>query len=90
MPQQLKTEDSAMSEAHIFDQIRQLFSFDILQPAGGKFKNLVIPSLSASYSWTASAAAGSSKSPIYILAKSDIKVIISAFLCSRSQIMLLI
>jgi hypothetical protein len=81
---------SDMTEGDIFDEIRSVFnfeptfSFDILQPAGGKFKNLVVPSLSASYSWTASAVAGSSKSP-----NSDIKVnIISDFTRSLRMYML--
>jgi hypothetical protein len=52
----------------------QDFSFDILQHGGGKFKSLVIPSLSSSFSWTASAVAGSSKSPIYILTRTNIGV----------------
>ena len=47
------------------------FAFDILQHGGGKFKSLVVPSLSSSYAWIASAVAGSSKSPIYILTHSD-------------------
>ena len=51
----------------------QEFSFNILQHDGGKFKSLV-PSLSSSFSWTASAVAGSSKSPIYILTRTNIDV----------------
>ena len=74
---------SAMNEDEIMDEIRSVFkrpfndrsfSFDILQNGGGKFKSLVVPSLSSSYVWTASVVAGSSKSPIYILAHTDIDV----------------
>ena len=74
---------SAMSEEEIMEEIRSVFrrsfnnqdfSFDILQHGGGKFKSLVVPALSSSYVWTASAVAGTSKTPIYILAHSDIGV----------------
>ena len=68
-----------MDEEEIMDEIRSVFqnsfitflSFDILQHGGGGFKSLVVPSLSSSYAWTASAVSGSSKSPIYILAHND-------------------
>lgn len=74
---------STMNEDEIMNEIRSVFkrpfnnrefSFDILQHGGGKFKSLVVPSLSSSYVWTANAVAGSSKSPIYILAHTDIDV----------------
>ena len=74
---------STMSEEEIMDEIRsvfkrpfndQEFSFEILQHGGGKFKSLVVPSLSSSFSWTASAVAGGSKSPIYILTRTGIDV----------------
>ena len=82
---------STMTEEEIMDEIRSVFklpfgdkdfSFDILQRSGGKSKSLVVPSLSSSYSWTASAVAGSSKSPVYILARSSIDV--SACMCRTS------
>lgn len=71
--------NSNMDEEEIMDEIRLVFqdsfttflSFDILQHGGGRLKSLVVPSLSSSYAWTASAVAGSSKSPIYILAHND-------------------
>ena len=87
---------SSMSEDEIMDEIRsvfrrpfsdQKFSFSILQPGGGKFKSLVIPSLSSSYVWTASAVAGNSKSPIYMLAHSDVdvsKMFIFSFLYDKN------
>ena len=74
---------STMSEEEIMSEIRSVFKrsfndeeflFDILQPGGGKFKSLVVPSLSSSYVWTASAVAGSSKSPVYILTHTDLDV----------------
>ena len=76
---------SAMSEEEIMDEIRSVFrrpfndkkfSFSILQAGGGKYKSLLVPSLSSSFVWTASAVAGSSKSPIYILSHSDVDVIL--------------
>ena len=82
--------ESTMSEEEIMDEIRsvfklpfkdQEFSFDILQHGGGKFKSLVVPSLSSSFSWTASAVAGSSKSPIYILTRNSIDVSMHAWRC---------
>lgn len=52
-----------------------VFPFTILQPAGGNSKLLMIPSLSTSYRWTASAVAGkNAKVPIYILAEVDLEV----------------
>ena len=72
-----------MSEEEIMSEIRSVFDhpfiydkefpFKILQPSG-KFKCLVVPSLSSSFVWTASAVAGSAKSPIYILAGAPINV----------------
>ena len=82
---------STMSEEKIIDEVRsvfkrpfnnQEFSFDILQHGGGKFKSLVVPSLSSSFTWTAGAVVGSSKSPIYILAHTSIDVSIHGNLFS--------
>ena len=52
---------------------------DLISPyfskLGGTSKSLIIPALSSSYTWTASAVAGrNSKVPIYILAKVELKV----------------
>lgn len=69
-----------MSEEEIFDEIRSVFrvpmgenssfSFDVLQPTGGKRKELIIPALSSSYKWTASSIVPkNAKSPLYIIAK---------------------
>jgi hypothetical protein len=71
-----------MSEDDIFDEIRSVFKgpmrgnkFSILQGTGGSSKTLVIPSLSSSYQWTASAVAPKNvKTPIYILAREPLKV----------------
>ena len=76
---------SSMDEAEIFDEIRSVFNlpmygkedfnFIILQPAGGGSKSLIVPALSPTYRYTASATAGkNSKMPIYILALEDLKV----------------
>ena len=73
---------STMSGEEIMSEIRSVFRrsfndeflFDILQPGGGKFKSLVVPSLSSSNVWTASAVAGSSMSPVYILTHTDLDV----------------
>ena len=80
---------SDMTEEEIMEEIKSVFKrpfggdgdfpFDILQPSGGKLKSLVIPSLSSSYVWTASAVAGNSKSPIYIMAGADIQVDVSCY-----------
>ena len=78
---------SDMSEEEIFDEIRSVFKipmeenkhfeFDILQSTGGSTKNLVVPALSISYQWTASAIAPKNvKTPIYILAKEPLKVVL--------------
>jgi len=69
-----------MTEEEIFTEIRSVFrtpmdgneefSFDVLQPTGGKSKGLTIPALSPSYKWTASSIVPkSAKVPLYILAK---------------------
>lgn len=51
------------------------FLFDVLQSTGGRNKKLVIPALSRSYEWTASALAPKNvKTPIYILAREPLKV----------------
>ena len=82
---------SLMSEDEIFSEIRSVFSvsmgekddfhFTILQPAGGGSKSLTIPSLSPTYKYTASAAAGkNSKMPIYILALEDLQVSIRSYI----------
>ena len=74
--------DSTMS---IFQEIRAVFRksmkqdhkfrFNVLQPAGGGSKTLMIPSLSESFTWTASAVAGKkAKMSIYILALQDVEV----------------
>lgn len=86
----LKGKISTMTEEDIMDEIRSVFkrpfrdeefSFDILQHGGGKFKSLVVPSLSSSFSWTANAVAGSSKSPIYILTRTNIDVSMHPWHC---------
>ena len=52
-----------------------IFPFTVLQAAGGTSKSLMIPSLSTSYRWTASAVAGkNAKVPIYTLAEADLEV----------------
>ena len=67
--------ESSMTEEEIMDEIRSVFrksmggstsfAFEILQPAGGGSKSLVVPAVSSSFSWTASAVAGkNAKSPI--------------------------
>jgi hypothetical protein len=77
---------SSMTEDEIYDEIRCVFSapmnyqkdfpFKILQPSGGNSKSLIVPSLSPTYQWTASAVAGKlSKMPIYILAEDDLKLL---------------
>ena len=78
---------SSMTEEDIIKEIQAvfrgpreddpLFRFAILQPSGGSSKTLTVPSLSSSYSWTASAVAGSAKSPIYILAEDTLNVSLS-------------
>lgn len=76
---------STMNEEAIMREIQSVFNnamqnneeftFQILQPAGGVCKSLIIPSLSHSFSWTASAVAGrNAKNPICILALDELKV----------------
>ena len=78
---------SEMNEGEIENEIRSvfngpmqddpLFDFKILQMAGGNSKSLIIPSVSSSFKWTASAVAGrNAKTPIYILALDTLKVIL--------------
>ena len=60
--------NSSMGEDEIFDEIRSVFHvpmhgdsgflFKILQPSGDDSRSLMIPELSHSYWWTASAVAG--------------------------------
>ena len=46
------------------------FKFKILQSSGGDCRSLILPELSLSYKWTASAVAGrNAKTPIYWLRK---------------------
>ena len=70
--------NSAMSQSEIFQEVRSVFrtpiggddhfQFKVLQSSVGDSRNLVIPELSSSYHWSASAVAGkNAKSPIYIL-----------------------
>ena len=74
-----------MSESEIFDEIRSVFrvpmdnddafQFKILQSSGGESRCLMVPELSHSYQWTASAVAGrNAKTPIYILAEDPLVV----------------
>jgi len=74
-----------MGEAEIFEEIRSVFRapmgsdnrfpFKMLQPSGGDSRSLMVPVLSHSYRWTASAVAGrNAKTPIYILAKEPLEV----------------
>ena len=76
---------SKMTEDEIFREIRSvfqepmqndsMFEFKVLQLAGGNSKSLIIPSLSRSFKWTASAVAGrNAKTSIYILAQDTLKV----------------
>lgn len=77
--------DSAMSQADIFHEVRSVFRtpmrgdnffrFKVLQSSGGDSRNLVIPEVSKSYRWTASAFAGkNAKTPVYIMAMDDLNV----------------
>ena len=81
---------SDMSEDDIMTEIRSVFSwamnedslfrFKILQSSGGGSKSLSVRQVSSSYQWTASTVAGKqSKSPIYILAKDDLRLVKSDF-----------
>ena len=76
---------SNMSEKEIFQEICSVFSkpmnnnlnfsFSVLQVTGGASKSLTVPSVSASFKWTASAVAGkNAKVPIYIMAREELKV----------------
>ena len=76
---------SDMKEKEIFKEIRSVFrtpmgfdnqfQFRILQSTGGETKGLMVPGLSESYKWTASAVAGrNAKVPIYILAEDQLEV----------------
>ena len=82
--------NSSMNEDQIFQEIRSvfaipmkkdsLFQFKVLQTAGGSSKCLILPSLSDSYEWTASAICGkNSKVPIYIMAVDDLLVCSNIF-----------
>ena len=77
--------NSGMMQSDIFREVRSVFKtpmgnddhfqFKVLQSAGGDSRDLVIPQLSSSYRWMASAFAGkNAKCPIYILAMDDLKV----------------
>ena len=51
------------------------FKFKILQSSGGDSRSLIVPELSHSYKWSASAVAGrNAKTPIYILAEEELQV----------------
>ena len=76
---------SDMTEDELFSEIRSVFqvpmggndrfAFDVLQSTGGQNKTLVVPALSSSYKWTASALAPKNvKTPIYIIAREPLKV----------------
>lgn len=76
---------SHMTEKEIFQEIRSVFRtpmgydsrfcFTVLQTSGGDSKCLMVPELSRSYKWTASAIAGrNAKVPIYILAEDELQV----------------
>lgn len=78
--------NNGMSEFDIFQEVRSVvrtpmgdnedFRFQILQSSGGDSRSLMVPELSASYKWGASAVAGkNAKTPIYILARDNLKVI---------------
>lgn len=74
-----------MKEGDIFREIRSVFRvpmgnsktfpFVILQPSGGDSRSLIVPELSDSFRWSASAVAGrNSKVPIYVLALDELEV----------------
>ena len=82
--------ESAMSEKQVMSEIRSVFCkpmggsstfrFVVLQPTGGTSRKLTVPSLSASFKWTASSVAGkNAKSPIYILAEDEL--LVCEFVC---------
>ena len=77
--------NSNMDELDIFKEIRSVFrvpmgycedfKFKILQSSGGDSRSLIVPELSHSYKWSASAVAGrNAKTPIYILAEEELQV----------------
>ena len=77
--------NSSMTQSDIFMEVRSVFRtpmnsddcfrFKVLQSSGGDSRNLVIPELSSTYRWTASAfVSKNAKIPIYILAVDDLKV----------------
>ena len=73
------TEDEIFSEIHSVFRVpmanNDQFTFDVLQSTGGQNKTLVVPALSSSYKWTASALASKNvKTSIYILAREPLKV----------------
>jgi hypothetical protein len=74
-----------MDEHDIFQEMRSVFRtpmgyddrfrFTILQTSGGDSKSLMVPELSSSYKWTASAIAGrNAKVPIYVLAEDELQL----------------
>ena len=76
---------SDMDEYDIFQEIRSVFRtpmgyddrfrFTVLQTSGGDSKSLMVPELSSSYKWTATAIAGrNAKVPIYVLAEDELQV----------------
>lgn len=79
---------SDMSEKEILREIRSVFRepmrnnryflFSILQLTGGASKSLTIPAVSPSFQWTASGVAGkNAKAPIYIIAREELKVLLT-------------
>lgn len=83
---------SDMDEYDIFQEIRSVFRtpmgyndrfrFAVLQTSGGDSKSLMVPELSSSYKWTATAIAGrNAKVPIYVLAEDDLQVWACATIC---------
>ena len=61
------------------------FAFDVLQSTGGQNKTLVVPALSSSYKWTASALAPKNvKTPIYIIAREPLKVCVMCSVTNRT------
>ena len=87
---------SDMDEHDIFQEMRSVFRtpmgyddrfrFTILQTSGGDSKSLMVPELSCSYKWTASAIAGrNAKMPIYVLAEDELQVHICACTCSTTR-----
>lgn len=76
---------SYMTESEIFQEIRSVFKtpmgydkrfrFTVLQTPGSDSKCLMVPELSSTYKWTASAITGrNAKVPIYILAEDELLV----------------